>query len=368
MKRNFQDDKSYSSYKDKKTYSLYPSQVLQLIKEKKFSKFLEEFNGAENAIVDMLETFGKVEDDVYFSLLDCIFSKYGNTRTTFYIIQTACDQNRLETSNYLLNKLLGNEGKVYCAECLYPQERDTLHDIVFNALKYNSTINNLTISASFFETKCLTKNLQDTLACNKTITTLNVDGYCGKNNEMIKGLQQALINSSVTSLSLNLCVNIDWNRDKIIDDFANLLISSNIHRFKFTGTENIFSDVNYEVVYRVDDLDNDVLAVVKQVSKAITCLGDVGLKKHVDKEELKEAIKTYFTKQEIVKSFIQAKVGVVVIHDVVQAQMALSILGEETMTCFDFLSAERPDEQLPDELVNLIAYHSCLLDIDSDVG
>ncbi len=366
MKRKFQDDKSYSSYKDKKTYSLYPNQVLQLIKEKKFSKFLEEFNGAENAILDMLGTFGKVEDDVYFSLLDCIFNKYGNKKTIFYIVQTACDQNRLETSNYLLNKLLGHEGKIYCPECLYAEETATLHDIVINALKYNSTINNLTIRTTAFNITYLTKNLLDTLVHNKTITTLNVDGYCGKNNEMIKGLQQALINSSVTSLNLNLCINIDWNRDKIIDDLANLLSSSNISKFKFTGTENIFSDSNDEV--RVDDLDNDVLAVVKQVSKAITCLGDVGLKKHVDKEELKEAIKTYFSKQEIVKSFIQAKGGVVVIHDVVQARMSLSILGEETMACFDFLSAERPDEQLPDELVNLIAYHSCLLDIDSDVG
>ena len=122
-------------------------------------------------------------------MLDCIFSKYGNTKTTFYIVQTACDQNRLETSNYLLNKLLGTEGKIYCSECLYPQERDTLYDIVFNALKYNSTINTLTISTPFNITY-LTKNLLDTLVHNKTITTLNVDGYCGKNNEMIKGLQK----------------------------------------------------------------------------------------------------------------------------------------------------------------------------------
>ena len=64
MKKKRQDDKSYSSYKDKKTYSLYPSQVLQLIKEKKFSEFLEEFNGAENAILDMLGTFGSVEGAV----------------------------------------------------------------------------------------------------------------------------------------------------------------------------------------------------------------------------------------------------------------------------------------------------------------
>ncbi len=301
-----QDNKSYSSYKNKKTYSLDQNQVLQLIKEKKFSEFLEEFNGAENGILDMLGTFGSVEGDVYFSLLDCIFSKYGNTKTTFYIIQTACDQDRLETSNYLLNKLLGTEGKICCSECLYQEERETLNDIVFNALKYNSTINTLTISRPF-DITYLTKNLLDTLVHNKTITKLNVDGYCGENNKLIKNLQQALINSSVTNLNLNLDIDIDWNRDKIIDDLANLLSSSNISKFKFTGID-IFSDSKNQV--RVDDLGNDV----------------------------------------------------------VQSQRPLSILGEETMACFDFLSAERPNEQLPDELVSLIAYHSRLLDIDSDMG